>query len=332
MKDPVTGELRQTMKRGFPTKREAQAWEASYKADTVRTSVTFAELDNLYIQYKNPAKQSTRDQETSRVRKYVTFADLPADRISKQVLLDWYLQFIKNDEISVSTKNYVIGVVKGACKFGADFYGLPNNTAILKKLKKDKKRKDPETWTPEEFAQFAQHVPHPYRDFYTFLFCVGCRRGEAMALRAEDFDLDAGTVRIYHQIRYAHEGFMPLKTASSERTIKLSPRVLEAVKPLVQGCGDGFVFGGEAPLPITNIQRYFLTGIRDSGVKRIRLHDLRHSFATCCICDGVNIVALSKYLGHATITQTLETYSHLLEKTADEMVGKVDLIAAVILP
>ncbi|WP_371832614.1 tyrosine-type recombinase/integrase [Grylomicrobium aquisgranensis] len=60
-------------------------------------------------------------------------------------------------------------------------------------------------------------------------------------------------------------------------------------------------------------------GIEKSGVQKIRMYDLRHSHATWLINHGVNIVAVSKRLGHASIEQTLKTYTHLLESTDNEM-------------
>ena len=334
-KDVITGELKQVLKRGFKTKKEAQAWDTAQINSEAATGVTFEQLDNLYIDYKNPKKETTRAQEKSRVQKYMPFATLPISQISKQTLMEWYVDFIKKDDLATSTKNYCIGVVKAVFKFGSDFYGVQNNAVVLKKLKKDKKKKDAfEVWTPEEFNQFIQCTEGHYKNIFTFMYCTGLRRGEAMALRAEDFDLEKGTVHVYHQIRYMHKGFTDLKTESSERTLKLPPHVLNAVRPLVNACSDEkpFVFGGDVCIPITNLQRYFTKGIKESGVKKIRIHDLRHSFATNAINNDCNIVAVSHYLGHSTIQQTLETYTHLLEKTDEEMVEKMNSVLGVILP
>lgn len=336
-KDAITGKRRQILKRGFKTKRDAVQWDAAQARFEQSTGITFTELDNLYIDYKNPRKESTRNQERTRVQKYMTFAGMPMTDISKQTLMEWYVEFIKRDDIATSTKNYCIGVVKAVFKFGSDFYGLQNNAVVLKKLKKDKKKQKPfEVWTVDEFSQFIQCVDSfHYKNIFTFMYCTGLRRGEALALRAEDFNLAKGTVHIHHQIKYMKEGFIPLKTDSSERTLKLPPHVLNAVIPLVNACTDElpFVFGGNVSIPITNLQKQFTKGIKKSGVKRIRIHDLRHSFATNAINNGCNIVAVSHYLGHSTIQQTLETYTHLLEKTDDEMVQKMDaVLSAVILP
>ena len=325
--DAVTGKGKQILKRGFATKREALAWEVEQYENEAPTSATFTEMDNLYIQYKNPKKESTRKQETSRVQKYMSdFCQLPISDITKSTLMEWQTELTKREDIAVSTKNYCIGVVRSVFKLAHEFYGIPNSGVVLKKLKRKKKKEVFEVWTPEEFNQFIQYVEiQHYRNIYTFMYCTGLRRGEALALRAEDFDLQKGTVHVYHQIKYFHEGFIDLKTESSERTLKLPKNVLQFVKPIVEQrtAEYPFVFGWDRSLPITNLQRNFTKAIKASGVKKIRLHDLRHSFATNAIANGCNIVAVSHYLGHATIEQTLETYTHLLDKTDDEMAQKM---------
>ena len=81
-----------------------------------------------------------------------------------------------------------------------------------------------------------------------------------------------------------------------------------------------FLFGGDTSLPITSIDREFKQGIKLSGVKPIRLHDLRHSHATNLINNGANIVAVSKRLGHSSPNITLAIYTHLLKKSEDELI------------
>ena len=88
------------------------------------------------------------------------------------------------------------------------------------------------------------------------------------------------------------------------------------------------MFGGKTGLSVTTIDRYFKDAIKKSGVKPIRLHDLRHSHATILINNGVNIVAVSKRLGHASVEQTLKTYTHLLKDTNEGMMNKINKLAS----
>lgn len=323
--DAVTGKRRETWKRGFALRREAVAWEDAQKAagEISRTSITFRELDEKYIQYKNPPKESTKTQERIRVTRYMAeFADLPIDKITKQILLDWYLALSARDDIAVSTKNYCIGVVRSVFRFGSDFYGTADPSSGLKKLRQRAVKGSLDVWTVEEFRQFLQKVPNEeYRRLFDFMYWTGCRRGEALALRIEDVDRKKHTVHIWHQIKYAEQGFFPLKTDSSERTLRIEPSLWSRLEPFLGESKKGrvFLFGSDKPLPITTVARQMAIGIDESGVKRIRLHDLRHCFATNAIASGGNIVAVSKYLGHATINQTLQTYTHLLQKSDDEL-------------
>lgn len=129
-------------------------------------------------------------------------------------------------------------------------------------------------------------------------------------------------VRIWRSIKHYKNGFLPLKSDSSERTITLDDVTLEYLKPFIAKAKP-FVFGETRSLPITSVQKVFEQAIKDSGVPRIRIHDLRHSHATMLINNGVNIVAVSRRLGHSDINITLKVYSHLLRKTEDEMVTTI---------
>lgn len=329
-KDPITNKRKQILKRGFSTRRDALKWETEQKASNKKsTAVTFAEMDELYIAFKNPKRDSTKQQERYRVQTYMeAFKDKPIDRITKAELAVWYSNLIARDDISIQVKNYLIYLVKALFKFANDLYDIPNPSGHLKKIKTVKKQ-EYNTWKPEEFKQFADAVENPiYRGYFTFLYYTGTRRGEAMAVRASDIDPDAKTVRIEHQIKYMEEGFIELKTDASVRTLRLTDKLWDAIQPLYSRCDKDhpFLFGGDRCLAITSIQREFTKGIKKCGVKPIRLHDLRHSFATLAINSGCNIVAISKYLGHSTINQTLETYTHLLEKTDEEMIKKMNEI------
>ena len=93
--------------------------------------------------------------------------------------------------------------------------------------------------------------------------------------------------------------------------------------PWIQAA-DPFVFGGDSAIGITTIDREFRKAIKESGVSPIRLHDMRHSHASYLLNNGANILAVSKRLGHATVTQTLETYAHLMQDTEEKMIEIIE--------
>lgn len=334
VKDVTTGQWKKKKKRGFKTKREAKEWEFSQPKEInnpedveqteEKKTPTFRDLDQIYLDYKG-TKPSTRQQEEYRLDTYFAdYVNKPIDQITKEDLMVWYVELSKMD-VSTSVKNFCIYAVKGVFKFASEFYDYKNPAVILKKFKKKQEESlnEMETWTVEEFKQFHDAVDNPtYRAYFSFLYWTGVRRSEGLAVCYTDYDPEANTIRIWHAIKNFPQGFIDLKNDSSIRTLKLDPVLTEEIKPFIDQCDEDhpFIFGGERSLPITNVQREFKKGVRKSGIKEIRIHDLRHSFATNCINHGCNIVAVSKYLGHSTIEQTLKTYTHLLEKTDREMI------------
>jgi len=310
--DRITGKRKQVLKRGFPTKREASLWEAQQRSNEQQpTSLTFRALMGKYYDYRKP-RDRTKENQTSMLETYFPLIDQPVDRITKQMMMEWYLELTSKD-LSIGTKNLILTVVKSIFRFGAEFYDLPNHSSSLKRLRSGKRKYA--VWTIEEFSQFIEFEPSPlYKAAFTFLYMVGCRCGELLGLQYADFA--DGRVRIHQQM--TDRGLAPLKTESSERTLKLPDAVQTALEPILSGCSEEqpFVF----PIPKVTLYDHFKRAIRESGVPEIRIHDLRHSFATNAICSGASIVAVSKYLGHSSITITLNTYTHLLEKTDDEMI------------
>lgn len=327
------GKYKEITKRGFKTKREAKEYESSIPKTvplpeeqpelTVKHIHTFREMDQLYLDFKQ-TKPSTRRQEEYRLDTYFAdYVNRPIDQISKGDLASWYTELGKKD-FSTSVKNFCIYAVKGVFKYANEFYDYPNPSMFMKKFKKKQEEiiDEMETWTPEEFKQFHDAVENEtYRAYFSFLYWTGCRRSEGLAVCYTDFDPEADTIRIWHAIKNFPQGFIDLKNDSSIRTIKLDPVLMKEIQPFIDQCDEDhpFIFGRERSLPITSVQRQFKKAINSSGVKPIRIHDLRHSHATVLINAGVNIVAVSKRLGHSTIEQTLKTYTHLLEKTDKQM-------------
>lgn len=321
-KDAVTGKRKQVLKRGFSTKRDATKWEDTQKHKK-ESSVTLREVSDKYFEYRD-ARKHTREHQTAMLEKYVPFLDERIDRLNRAKVMDWYLD-LNNLDIKPGTKNLILTVTKSIFRYGADFYELPNLTSGLKRFREQKKEMS--VWTPSEFNKFADSVDLlVYKYFFTFLYWTGCRKGEAQALQYTDFK--DGTVHIWRQWTPQLE-FSDLKTDSSERTLKLSDAVQAVLEPLLERCDEEhpFVFGGERPLSVATIQAIWRQGIALSGVRQIRIHDLRHSFATNMISSGANIVAVSKYLGHSSINMTLRTYTHLLQEKEDEMVGIINALS-----
>lgn len=309
-KDPLTGKRKQILKRGFERKRDAEKWESQQKSmtDNSPSYITFKQLAEQYYAFNKP-KQRTQHNQTKMLETYFDGYEMPLEKLTKAYMMKWYLQFTSLD-LKPTTMNILISVIKSVFKFGSDHFDYPNPVTQLKRVKEPKRKYT--TWTIDEFNQFISAVDRPiFKALFTFYYFTGCRHGEATSLLKSDFDMEKHTVHIQRN----------LKTESSDRLLKIPETLWNKILPVLNiRKDDELVF----PIPPTTVYTVFKQYIQKSGVPDIRIHDLRHSFATNAIAHGVNIVAVSKYLGHSSINRTLTTYAHLLEKSEDELVSEVD--------
>ncbi|MHB9112753.1 MAG: tyrosine-type recombinase/integrase [Thermoleophilia bacterium] len=169
---------------------------------------------------------------------------------------------------------------------------------------------------------------------------TGARRGEILALRWDDLALGSGTAVIRRSLQLTETGISckEPKTRGSSRTITLPLLTVTALREqrkeqvreklllgseyedggLVCAQRDGF------PMNPGRLSKTFLEIVRKSGVPRVRFHDLRHTHATLLIQQGINPKVVSERLGHASVSTTLDTYSHVLPDTQAEAARKID--------
>ena len=189
------------------------------------------------------------------------------------------------------------------------------------------------TWSLEELRTFIELTnDDDWAELWLLLATTGMRRGEAIGLRWSDVDLLTRVISIRQTIVLV--GHRPHiaepKSARSRRVIVLDTRTAEALERLrPNGTARDFVFrspdGG--PVHPAAVSRRFREIVDSSSLPRIRLHDLRHTFATLALQAGIHPKIVSERLGHSTIALTLDVYSHALptlQRDAAERVG--DLI------
>jgi integrase len=184
-------------------------------------------------------------------------------------------------------------------------------------------------WSPQELGAFLDHV----RDdrlyaLWLLVATTGMRRGELAGLRWVDIDFDHATVSptiprvvVDHQV---HDSAP--KTERSRRRLALDPVTLAALQAHRQLQAEdrhmvgrhyrdhGYVFTWPdgRPLHPENIANWFEQHTRAAGLPRIRLHDVRHSYATAALKAGISAKVISERLGHASVAFTLQTYSHVI--------------------
>lgn len=319
--DPLTGSRKAVLRRGFATRREALNYEAQHRTEGAETRhTTFAAIFEDYLNGLD-ANETTKQQKRAWLVQYFPLFSEEMERLTRPALVQWR-NGLKDTGLSARTLNRGISYVRAVCKYAETLYGVQNNAVVLQNYKREQKPTAQQVWTVDEFNAFLKCVEGDYyKAYFAFLFWTGCRRSEALAVCAED--ITGNRVHIHRAIKHYKNGFIPLKTGSSERTITIDAQTMEIIRPCIDRAAP-FVFGGETPLSITQLQVRFTRAIKASGVPPIRIHDLRHSHATLLINNGVNIVAVSKRLGHSSINMTLEIYTHLLQKTEDELIATLE--------
>lgn len=322
-KKNAVGEWKNFKKRGFRTKREASAAEREAIGNTTATvSATFREMVQIWQDYNDTPVPSRTNQAQHLKYRFAKYADMPMSKLDKKAIMAYRAE-LANMPYATATKNQCVTFIRSVISFAHSFYGYEDNSAILSHFRETDEEvlNEFEVWTPSEFNSFVACVDNElYALYFTFLYWTGCRRGEGIALQ-KDCVGDHTVAIKYNQINQK-DGLKPTK-GRRKRIIKIDDILFSQLQPLLETAGN-YVFGGEVGLSPSCIRDELKKGIKKSGVKEIRLHDFRHSHATWLINNGVNIVAISRRLGHKDISTTLKVYSHLLESTDNDMMKKIN--------
>lgn len=184
----------------------------------------------------------------------------------------------------------------------------------------------------EQIADTFQKLEgHPLYVIFVAALASGMRRGEVLALRLVDLDLQDATVRVERSLEETQAGlrFKAPKTTHGKRTISLPPsaiailrehrrKLLEMRLALGFGKPDAttLLFGkpDETPMRPNQLSWLWRSACKSLKLPRVSFHALRHTHASALIAAGVDVVAISRRLGHANPTVTLNTYGHLFKK------------------
>jgi len=182
--------------------------------------------------------------------------------------------------------------------------------------------------TPEEIELFFDNVTPKFRPLFMTAVMTGLRRGELLGLQWGDIDWNAG---LLHVRRSLYKGtFVTPKSSRSRRAVTMSPELARCLKEHKIACPpskDDLVFCTELGTAIDAdnlVHREFLPALRRAGLRKIRFHDLRHTFTALLIATGENVKYIQYQLGHASIQTTLDRYGHLMPESHREAGQRLD--------
>ena len=335
-----TGERKQTQKRGFQTKRDALAWEREQllKQDS-KLDMTFASFYEIYAEDKKARlKESTWESKSHVIEKKILpyFGKRKIADIEAKDVIAWQNELMKyRDEkgkpYSGDYLKTIHAQLTAIFNHAVNFYNLPYNPAKRAGCMKVQTSKEVEFWTKEEYLKFAEVMMDKPRSYYAFemLYWTGMRLGELLALTMEDFDFEKNTVRINksYQRLQGQDVITTPKTPKSNRTIKLPKFLTEEMQEYFAMLYDQTPTDRIFLVTKSFIHHEMERGCKLSGVKKIRIHDLRHSHISHLIDLGFSAVAIADRVGHESIDITYR-YSHLFPSKQVAMADRLDAVNA----
>ena len=330
------GERKQKCKRGFATKREAQEWERMFKLQTSSDlDMSFEAFTELYINdVKNRLKENTwlTKEHIIRTKILPYFGKLKISEISTKEIITWQNEMLayrdeKKKPYSQTYLKTLHNQLSAIFNHAVRYYELRSNPAAKVGNMGSEEHKEMLFWTKEEYKKFSFEMMDKPVSFYAFemLYWCGIREGELLALTPADFNFDKETVTInksYQRLK-GQDVITSPKTKKSNRTIKMPQFLCEEMKEYL-----GMIYGLKKKDRIFTVTKSYLhhemdRGAKAVGVKRIRIHDLRHSHISLLIDMGFSAVAIADRVGHESIDITYQ-YAHLFPSKQIEMAEKLD--------
>ena len=331
------GVKQKKLKRGFATKKDALAWEREFllqqAADLTMTLEAFVEI------YITDKKKRLRENTWSTKEHIIRTKILPyfkgkrLSEIKPRDVIAWQNEMLnyrdKNGKAYSPTYLKTLhGQLSAILNHAARFYGLKSNAAATAGCMGSEKHKEMLFWTKEEYLKFAEVMMDKPQSYYAFevLYWCGIREGELLALTPADFDLDKGLLSItksYQRLK-GRDVITDPKTPKSVRVIQmpqfLTDEIRDYLKSLYKVQPDQRIF----EVTKSYLHHEMDRGAKAAGVKRIRIHDLRHSHVSLLIEMGFSALAIADRVGHESVDITYK-YAHLFPSKQQEMAQKLDI-------
>ena len=325
------GKRQKSTKRGFATKREAEEWLRNFlitqKADF---DMKFADFWKMYC-----ADMETRLREhTMRMKKYIVelkilpyFGNKRVNDITAADIRQWQNELIKMGYSPTYLKT-INNQLSAIFNYAVRYYDLKSNPCAKAGSMGKSKAEEMDFWTVEEFRKFIDSVMNKRLSYMAFmtLYWTGMRLGELLALNPKDVDLEKRTISITksYQRLGKKDVVSPPKTPKSKRVITIPEFLATDIKDYMDSLCD--LQENDRLFPITKyyLEHEMQRGIKESGVKRIRVHDLRHSHASMLIELGFSPLEIANRLGHEKVETTLNTYAHLYPNKQTKLAERLD--------
>ena len=300
-------------------------------------------LDFWYQQYaKQTLRPTTQSGYENMIYNHIItdIGKIPLNKLTQNDLQQFYTR-LKNGGRKVRTELYGKGLsdrmVRGChamCRKALEKAVADGiiriNPAIGCKLP-PKKAKEMQVLTREEMQRFmAQAKADGYFELFLLELCTGMRRGEIVALQWDDLNMQTGELHICRQATTVHGNIhiCAPKTKSSIRTVILPPDIVKILAEYKKRINSRWMFPSpvkeDAPYHPSAIRKVLDRTLERAECKHVRFHDLRHTFATTALANGMDVKTLSAIIGHISSETTLNIYTHITDNMQRSAANKIE--------
>lgn len=322
--------------RRFETRKEAAVWLNTQVA--AKTGHSFVEPTNMALgswlvtwlrDYKiQQLAPKTIELYTEMATKCTPIADIKLQSVTPGMIQSLYTDLLKT--LSPSTVAKVHNVLKAAFAKARQIGIIPTNIMEMTEKPRFVYNHNVQTFSPEEVALIydtsKKYACGRYYPCILLAFTTGMRRGELLALRWEDVNFEANEISITRNLTQTRDfGIQigPTKTKAGRRVISVPDGVLSILDNNDPRDELIFTSTNHTPIQPRNFERTWANIIKRSNIPYRNFHVIRHTHATDLLAAGVPIADVSRRLGHARISYTLDLYGHALPRTDKEIAAKV---------
>lgn len=330
------GKVKVLHKRGFKTKKDAVLYEREYLLKKAKdVNMGFSQFVESYLEDLKPRlKYNTYLTKEHIIKTKIVpyFENKALSDINTSDIMQWQNEILQMRDsdgkgYSPTYLKTISAQMSAIFNHASRYYDLKNNPCKKVGNMGKKKGKEMLFWTRDEFFQFIDTMKSKPLSYYAFelLFWTGIREGELLALTKEDIDLERKILHIrksYQRLEKKDIITEP-KTEKSIRDINLPDFLCDELEDYF-----GMLYKCKDDTRLFEVSKHYLQhemkrGCKESGVKKIRIHDLRHSHVAYLIELGFSPVEIAERMGHESISVTF-TYSHLYPSKQKSLADKLN--------
>ena len=350
-RDPETGKV---VCKNVLGKTQAEVREKLKRAIEENTQLDFSRAGEytvgqwMDVWFENCAKVKVRPSSHQTYRGYIDhhikpyIGDIPLGKLTTLDLQQLYKKLLSGGRVertesekqpkglSPKTVRNINQVISSALTFAKEqklIISNPTDGCSLSKLE----HREMKTLTAEQLQSFLQEAKESgvYEMYYIEL-ATGLRRGELLGLKWENIDLEGGTIHVRRQVARINGEIVeaPLKTKNSYRTVSIGTDAVGILMQQKEKSHSEYVFPSPTGGPISpdSVLHMLHRVLKRAGLPKVRFHDLRHTFATLALQNGVDVKTVSGMLGHYSAGFTLDTYAHVTTAAQRQAANTMEIV------